>query len=460
MANPVSNVETAVQSAKSLRLGQKVGYSIGEIALNFTVAGISNYLLFFYTDVFGIAAGAAGLLMLVGRLWDAANDPLMGIVVDRTESKWGKYRPYILFGAAPLAIITALTFTTPNLDPTGKLIWAYVTFILWGMAFTAISIPYNAMMANLTTDSQERASIGSIKTIFAVIGSLLVVVLAKPMTEALGANLQSGYMITFTIFSVLSFLIFMACFKATREKTITSASGAGNRITFAQVKKTLLENRPLITLVLFFVLFQIAFSLFRTVELYYFKYVLLRDNLFSVALLGAHIFAIAGMALTPMAVKKFDKKRASLYGGVIGSVFFLLMYLTPGNVTVALISICLSYFFVSFTYALFFGILPDTVEYGQWKSGIRAAGLIFSILAFTQKFGMAVAAALAGRVLEMVGYVPDQVQTATAVHGILVMRTLVPLGLLVAGMIIFLFYNLTREKHQQILDELKIQSSD
>ncbi len=460
MADPVSSGETVTQPANSLRFGQKVGYSIGEIALNFTVAGISNYLLFFYTDVFGIAAGAAGLLMLVGRLWDAVNDPLMGIIVDRTESKWGKYRPYILFGAPPLAIITALTFTTPNLDPTGKLVWAYVTFILWSMAFTAVSIPYNAMMANLTTDSQERASIGSIKTIFAVIGSLLVVVLAKPMTEALGANLQSGYMITFTIFSVLSFLIFMACFKATREKTITSTSIAGNRITFAQVKKTLLKNRPLITLVLFFVLFQIAFSLFRTVELYYFKYVLLRDNLFSVALLGAHIFAIAGMAFTPMAAKKFDKKRASLYGGVIGSVFFLLMYLTPGNVTVALISICLSYFFVSFTYALFFGILPDTVEYGQWKSGIRAAGLIFSILAFTQKFGMAIAAALAGRILEMVGYVPDQVQTATAIHGILVMRTLIPLGLLVAGMIIFLFYNLPREKHQQILNELKIQSSD
>ncbi len=434
---------------------RKVGYGIGEIALNFLVAGISNYLLFFYTDVFGITAGAAGLLMLMGRFWDAANDPIMGIIGDRTQTRWGKYRPYILFASGPVVVLTILTFTTPNLSPAGKLAWAYITYFGWCTAFTAIAVPYNALMANLTTDSQERSSLGAVKTIFAVVGSMLIVVLAKPMTESLGATLQSGYTITFTIFGVLAFIIFIICFLSVREEkgiTEEKVTKFFNKEQFG----ALINNRPLIAIIVFFLLFQVAFSLFRTIELYYFTHYLNRGDLFSVALLSAHLFAIAGMAIMPFCVKRFDKKKASLYGGAIGSVFFLIMYLIPGNVPVALVSISLSYFFVSVTYALFFGIVPDTVEFAQWKSDIRVAGLIFSVFTFTQKLGMAIAAGMAGWILEFVGYVADETQTTFTLQGILLMRTIIPMALLLLGMLFFyLFYDLSRDKHQQILDELK-----
>ena len=432
-----------------------MGYGIGEIGLNFLVAGVSNYLLFFFTDVFGIAAGAAGLLMLLGRFWDAANDPVMGIVGDRTQTRWGKYRPYLLFASAPAVIFTILLFTTPDLSPAGKMVWAYIMYFGWCTAFTAIAVPYNALMPNLTTDSQERTSLSSIKTIFAVLGSMLVIVLAKPMTEALGSNLQSGYTITFTIFGALAMALFIATFALVKEKPYVSAK----KENFFSKKylKSLVENRPLISLLLFFGFFQIAFSLFRTVELYYFQYVLERDGFYSVALLAAHICAVAGMVSMPFFVKRFDKKKTAIWGCAIGCVFFLPMYFFAGNFAIALAGIAITYFILSVPYALFFGIVADTVEYGQWKSGIRAAGLIISVFTFTQKLGMALAAALAGTVLEWVGYVAGQPQTETALRGILMLRTVIPAALVVIGMLFFLNYNLTREKHQQILQDLKTQ---
>lgn len=440
--------------SNQISFGGKIGYGIGETALNFLVGGISNYLFFFYTDVFGITAGAVGMLMLISRIWDAINDPMMGVIVDRTQSRLGKYRPYILFGAAPVAIFTVLTFTTPNLSPAGKLIWAYITFNCWGMAFTAVAVPYNALATSLTTDSQERSTLSSIKTIFAALGSMLVVVLAKPMTEALGSTLQSGYTITFGIFGVLAFVIFMLCFIFTKERSVLSSSHVPKN--FREQFRSLAGNRPLFSLIMFFIFFQIAFSLFRTVELYYFKYVLERDKLFTMAVLIGSLCSVVGMVIMPFIVKKLDKKRTALLGGTVGCLFFLLMYLVPGNIPVALTGIALSYFFLAIPYSLLFGIIPDTVEYGQWKTGIRAAGFIISIFTFTQKAGMAIAAALLGWLLERIGYVANQPQTSETIHGILLMRTIVPMALIVIGMLLFLFYNLTRERHKQLLEELKI----
>jgi sugar (glycoside-pentoside-hexuronide) transporter len=450
----------AVQPPASGRLSRKTrfGYGIGEAGLNLLVGGISSYLLFFYTDVFGIAAGAAGLLMLIGRFWDAANDPIMGVIVDRTESRWGKFRPYILFGAGPVVVLTVLTFTTPSLGPTGKLVWAYVTFILWSMAFTAIAVPYNALLVNITTDSQERTSLSAIKTIFAVTGSLIVVVLAKPMTESLGGSLQTGYMLTFAVFGVAAFFLFMICFYSTSEKPST-VPGMVTKGLSRQRIRTLTGNRPLIVLVLFFLFFQIAFSLFRTVELYYFKYVLGRDEYFPVAMLAAHICAIIGMAVMPLLAKRLDKKWTALSGCVAGCLFLLLIYLVPESLFWTIAGICLSYLFLAIPFALFFGMVPDTVEYGQWKTGIRAAGLVFSAFTFTQKFSMAISVALASWILEAVGYIPDQIQTAFTLQGIALMRTVVPVSLIVIGMLIFLFYNLDRARHAEILQGLEVESS-
>lgn len=442
------------KTRNQISFGGKIGYSIGETALNFLVGGISNYLLFFYTDVFGIAAGAAGVLLLVSRIWDGINDPLMGIIADRTKSRWGRYRPYILFGAIPVALFTVLIFLTPDLSPAGKLIWAYVTFLLWEIAFTVVAVPYNALATSLTTDSQERSSLSSVKTIFAAIGAMLVAVLAKPMTESFGGDLRTGYPITFSIFAVVAVVIFLLCFRFTKERTDLGVSKEAKGL-FGQLK-VLKGNRPLITLILFFIFFQIAFSMFRSVELYYFKYVLHKDNLFSVAVLVGSLCSVVGMVLMPPLVKVFDKKLTALLGGSVGCLFFLLMYVVPNNLTVAFIGIAFSYFFLAIPYALFFGMLPDTVEFGQWKTGIRAAGVIVSTFTFTQKIGMAVAAAAIGWIMDAAGYVANQVQTPSTLQALLALRTIIPMGLVVLGMVCFLFYNLDRKRHKEILGELKI----
>lgn len=446
------------KSAEKLGLGGKIGYGIGEVGLNLLVGGISNYLFFFYTDVFGLMASAVGILMVVTRILDAINDPVMGFISDRTKSRWGKFRPYLLYGSMPVAILTVLTFTTPNIPLGWKILWAYVTFNLWEMAFTFIAVPYNALSANLSTDSQERSSISSIKTIFASLGSMIVAVLAKPMTEALGkGNLQKGYFLTFLIFAAISVVIFTLCFLFTREKAELESkekekTGIKNQLGVFK------GNRPLLALLLYFLFFQVAFSMFRTVEMYYFKYVLLRDELYSIAVLVGSLCAVIGMIAMPAIVKKLDKKPASLICGVIGCFFFLLMYIIPNNLTTAFIGIAFSYLFLAVPYALFFGILPDTVEYGQWKSGIRASGLIISTLTTTQKAGMAIAAAAVGWVMDFAGYVANQVQTARTIHALLALRTIIPMSLVIIGMLCFTFYNLDRKKHGEIVKELQARS--
>jgi sugar (glycoside-pentoside-hexuronide) transporter len=427
---------------------------VGEAALNFMVAGISNYLLFYYTDVLGLAAGAAGLLMLIGRIWDACNDPIMGIWVDRTETRWGKFRPFLLFGAVPVAVLTGLAFSTPDLGPTGKLIWAYVTFILWSMAFTAVAVPYNAMLVNLTDDFQERTSLSAVKTMFAVAGSLLVVVLAKPMAESLGSDLQTGYALTFWIFGGGALLLLLICFASTQERTVPRAALAAKAFGWEQFR-TITQNRPLILLVVFFILFQIAFSLFRTVELYYFTYVLGRGEHYPSTMLGAHLCAGIGMALMPWLVRQLDKKLAALAGCALGSLFLLVIYMVPESLGWTIVAICLSYLFLAIPFALFFGIVPDTVEYGQWKTGIRAAGLVFSTLTFAQKCSMAIAVAVGSWVLEAVGYAAGQIQTEFAVRGIAWLRTLLPMALFLLGMLPFLFYDLDRRRHARVLEEIE-----
>lgn len=452
MKQPVESPAYPPPSA-CLSAGRKIGYGVGEAALNFLVGGISNYLLFFYTDVFGLAAGAAGLLMLVGRLWDACNDPVMGILVDRTETRWGKFRPYLLFGAAPVAVMTALAFTTPDLGPTGKLTWAYVTFILWSMAFTAVAVPYNALLVNLTSDFQERTSLSAVKTMFAVAGSLVVVVLAKPMTESLGGGLQAGYALTFSIFGAGAFLLLLICFASTREQVIPRAAATVKAFGRDQFR-TITQNRPLLLLVAFFILFQVAFSLFRTVELYYFTYVLGRGEHYPSTMLGAHLCAGIGMALMPWLVRRLDKKPAALAGCALGSLFLFVIYMVPDSLGWTIAAICLSYLFLAIPFALFFGIVPDTVEYGQWKTGIRAAGLVFSTFTFAQKCSMAIAVAIASWVLDAVGYAAAQTQTEFALRGIAWLRTLLPMALFLLGMLPFLFYDLDRRRHARILREI------
>lgn len=444
----IENLQTNVK----MKFKEKIGYGIGEVALNFLVGGISNYLFFFYTDVFGIGAGAVGIILLLSRIWDAVNDPLMGMIADRTNSKHGKYRPYILWGAIPVALFTVLAFMAIDVSYTWKIVWAAVTFNLWGMAFTFIAVPYNALMANLTTDSQERSSLGSIKSIFAAIGAMLVVVLAKPMTEALGQNLQEGYIYTYSIFAVLAVAIFLLCFFNTKEKAIPQKK---EKIKLKIQFKAVWSNRPLISLILFFIFFQVAFSMFRSVEMYYFKYVLDRSELYTIAVLAGSLCAAVGMVFTPAIVKLMDKKYAALSGGVVGCLFFLLMYFIPNNITISFVGIMGSYLFMSVPFALFIGMLPDTVEYGQWKSGVRAAGLIISAWTATQKAGMAIAAWLIGVVLDSAGFIANQAQPQVVLNSMLALRTIIPVALVIIGMLLFLPYNLNRNLHKKILGELE-----
>src|SRR5210317_1606765 len=205
--------------SSKLSFKEKIGYGLGDTASHFVWDMVGFWILIFYTDTFGISAAAAGTIMLIARVWDMVSDPLMGVIADRTNTRWGKFRPYILWMAIPYGVLAVLTFTTPNLGPTGKVIYAGITYLLLMTVFTAINLPYSSLGAVMTSDSYERAGLNSYRFIFAFVGQFIVTGTALTLALYFGqGDNAKGYQYTLTLFAVISFILFMVTFKTTKER--------------------------------------------------------------------------------------------------------------------------------------------------------------------------------------------------------------------------------------------------
>ena len=229
-------------NSEKISFKEKVGYGLGDTASNLYFQMFVNFLLFFYTDIFGISAAAAGTMLMVSRFWDAANDPMMGIIADRTNSRWGKFRPYLIWMSIPLAVVGVLTFITPNFDATGKLIYAYITFTLVMMAYTAINIPYSALMGVISPNSSERTSVSTYRFVLAFVGAFIVQGLTLPLVNLFGGGDQAtGFPLTMAVFGVLACILFYITFATTRERVIVPTTQESS---LKEDVKNLLKNRP------------------------------------------------------------------------------------------------------------------------------------------------------------------------------------------------------------------------
>ena len=225
-----------------LSFKEKVGYGLGDFAYNLVFSTLMLYLMFFYTDVFGIPAAAVGTLMLVISVWDAVSDPLMGGIADRTTTRWGKFRPYLMWLAVPFAVSTALTFTTPPFSVSGKIIYAYITYFLLMTVFTAINVPYSALSGVMTDDSIERTGLNAYRMGFSQFGNLLVGAGTLPLVALLGSGNQAlGYQLTMVIFGILALVLFLVCFYATRERI---SPPEGQKKSLKADLRMLMMNRP------------------------------------------------------------------------------------------------------------------------------------------------------------------------------------------------------------------------
>ncbi len=428
---------------KNLKLSfkEKVGYSLGDTASHFVWDMVGFWLLFFYTDVYGISAAAAGTIMLVARFWDMAVDPIIGVVSDRTNTRWGKFRPYILFGAIPYAVLAILTFTTPNFGEFGKILYAGATYVLLMTAYAAINLPYSALGAVMTDDTYERAGLNTYRFIAGFSGQFIVTGLALTLAEFFGhGNKAQGFQYTVFMFAVLSLIFFFITFQTTKERVQPPKA---QKNSLKEDLKNLFSNKAWRILAIVGIISFIMFAMQNAAIAYYFKYYLGKENnvqLFNV--LGT-VALIVALPLSKPLAKRFGNKNVFIGSSLISGIFFMLIYL-PGvhDITTIYVFNIIAKMAYAPAVPLLWTMIADSADYGEWTTGRRATGLYFSAAVFAQKAGWGIGAAIAGWILTISQFVPNVTQNSSAITGIKLLVSVIPGILYMSCALFMIFYKI------------------
>lgn len=429
----------------------KLGYGIGDLAFNLLINATSFYLLFFYTDVFVIGSTAAGVIFLVSKLWNAAIDPFIGVAIDRTKTRWGSKRPYMLFGAIPTAILFYLVFAAPQLGDTARFIYGMVTFLLFNSVFALTNVPYAALTASMTSDTNERTSLTSFRMTFAIIGTLLAAVMTKPLVKAFGGEAQ-GFRTAAIIFGIIAIAVIFISFSRIKERVIESSN---EQKSIAKNFQAMGKNYPFILLVLAFIISAIAVYTIATMVNYYFKYNLNNENMIPYAFGALFISAVLFIPFWVIVAKKTSKRASFVSGLIIFSATMIVVYSTSNLTATRLIGIlCIAGIGMS-AYMLFpWAMVADTVEFSLWKSHVRQEGFLYGFFIFGLKLAQAFAGFIAGFALDFIGYVPNTTQSPGTLLGIKHIMTLVPIGFMAISIILLLFYPINAQMHQKMLDDI------
>ena len=424
------------------------------MASNIVFQSVMMFMAFFYTDIYGISAAAVGTLFLVVRIIDAVTDPIMGAIADRTNTRWGKFRPYLLLLCVPFAITLILAFTTPNLSATGKLIYAYITYSLMMLVYTAINIPYCALGGVITADPQERVSLNSYRFFLSTGAGVIIAATALKLVDYFGKGEKAvGFQYSMIFFSILAIILFIACFFLTKERIVQVSS---QKPSFIKDLKYLFKNDQwLIVSLMTFVL--LVPSVIRAgAAIYYMEHYLGKQNLVTAFLTTGMVSSMLGASLASIITKKVSKIKLFMILHILVAVISAAMYFL-GNQQVIMIFVFfgLVQFLSVITSPILWAMTADTVDYGEWKTGRRTTGLVFSGMLFALKMGMAVGGALMGWILAYYGYIgtaPEQ--TPEAVHGIVLTFTIVPaIGHFLLALLVTR-YKLTTKRFYEIRKEL------
>jgi GPH family glycoside/pentoside/hexuronide:cation symporter len=436
-----------------LSLKEKIGYSLGDTASHFVWDMVGFWLLFFYTDVYGISAAAAGTIMLVARFWDMAIDPVIGVISDRTNTRWGKFRPYILFGAIPYAVLAILTFTTPHLGEVGKIMYAGATYVLLMTAYAAINLPYSALGAVMTGDTYERAGLNTYRFIAGFTGQFVVTGLALTLAEFFGGGDKAqGFQYTVFLFAVLSLVFFFITFKTTKERV---QPPKGQTDSLKEDVRNLFSNKAWVILALVGIISFIMFAMQNAAIAYYFKYYLGRENNVQLFNVIGTVALIVALPLSKPLAKRFGNRNVFIGSSLISGLFFILIYL-PGITDLK--AIYVFNIIAKMAYApavpLLWTMIADSADYGEWTTGRRATGLYFSAAVFAQKAGWGIGAAIAGWILAASSFVPNVVQNDTAITGIKLLVSVIPGILYMSCALFMIFYRIDSKTTELMKKEL------
>lgn len=441
---------------EKLSVKEKVGYALGDTAANFIFQTMVMFQLAFYTDTFGITAAAAGTLLVVVRVWDAIFDPVMGIVADRTKTRWGKFRPWILWTAVPFGIMGFLAFVTPDFSQSGKLVYAYVTYIVLMMVYSANNLPYSALSGVMTGDLGERTSLSSYRFVFAMLAQLIIQGLALPMVSYFGQGSSSqGYQYTMAIFSTLAVLLFFITFSTTKERIQPDPA---QKASLKQHYGDLMKNGPWIAMFVLTLILFVTLSMRGSVVFYYFRYYVQTENyerLFSLFNVLGTASTIIGIFFSKGLAMKFGKRNVFI-GGLAGTTVFtaLFAFLPPSAVEMMFAAEMLRQFVYGFTIPLLWAMMADVADYSEWKNRRRATGIIFSAIVFALKAGLGFGGAITGYVLSIYGYIPNAAQSEAALGGIVMTMSIFPAITFGLCMVCLFFYSINKQAEIQITNEL------
>jgi len=460
-------------------LREKIGYGFGDMASSMFWKVFSYYLPFFYANVFGLSLIDTGVLLLVTRIWDAVSDPMMGAVADRTKTRWGKYRPYLLWVAAPFSICGILLFTTPDWGYAARLIWAYVTYILMMTVYTGINVPYGAMLGVMTDNSQEKTVFSSFRMFFAYGGSFIALFAWDPLCrmfqDGFGFSLQSSWQFAMIVIASCCFILFLLCFRLTREQlTTVSAASLGKDL------KALVTNKP------WWLLngASLCFNLFNTVRgatvAFFFADIIGGEQhivIFSVSMLFysglfrgvGEVANMVGVALAVAITKKLGKKPTFILVDALLIVFSIIFFTCSPESNAGLLVMLLLQVVISVLTGimspLVWSMYADVSDYSELKYRSASTGLIFSSASMAQKFGGAIGGAAVMWLLHGYGYVErpegvqsvDIVQPDSAITCLWMLMTFIPAGVALLSLVIVWLYPLTTKRMDDIVAKLKQQ---
>lgn len=454
-----------------IKLTEKIGYGFGDMASSMFWKLFGAYLMIFYTDVFGLPAAVVGTMFLITRIWDSAFDPIVGVVADRTHSRWGKFRPYLLWLAVPFGIIGVLTFVTPDWSPIGKLVYAYVTYSLMMMIYSAINVPYASLLGVMSPNPKERNTLSTYRMTFAYIGSFIALLLFMPLVNFFSGNSkdlgdqQTGWTMAVVVIAILCIILFFGCFAWTKER-VKPIKEAQNPL--KEDLKDLFKNKPWWILLGAGVAALVFNSIRDGATVYYFKYFVVEEDYATVSFFGMS-FVLSGLylalgqaaniigviAAAPVS-NRIGKRNTYMWAMIIATVLSVIFYWFDKEdliwmfVFQALISICAGSIF-----PLLWSMYADCADYSELKTSNRATGLIFSSSSMSQKFGWAIGTAITGWLLGFFGFQANAVQSEEAISGIKMFLSFLPAVGTILSVVFISMYPLTEKKMKDITTELE-----
>lgn len=443
-----------IQKSGKLSLGVKMGFGVGDLGGNLFFTAMGFWSLFYLTDVVGVPAAAAGFAILIGKIWDAVTDPLMGFVSDRTRTRFGRRRPYLLFGSIPLFLAMWWFFTAPRFSTQSSgILWVALVLCLLNTAYTIVNIPYGSLTPELTKDYTERNSLNGFRFSFAVIGTILGAAIVLPIVGLAGEDTRLGFSYVGFVFGIVMAVSILITFFSVREQDRSQEAPLTERFieTFARVFK----NRTYVRLLIVYACNLTGITFVQAILVYYFKYLYNNEGMTTIAMICLLVTAMVCIPLSVLIAKKTGKKR--LYQIALGIIslgciaIFLFGHILGMNYTLAVM--VFAGIGIGFSYVPPFSMLPDVIEVDAVQTAKRKEGAYYGMWTFVSKIGIALAPALVGLVLSLSGFTPDEVQSATTLLAIRILIGPIPVAIFIAGILIIERYPLDEERYKRIIAE-------